>query len=67
MFNPFVLAVNSISNWMLKIAGIGPDALGETSHTAEELQMLLATSARAGHISARQRELGENILGMMEL
>jgi CBS domain containing-hemolysin-like protein len=67
VLNPFVVAVNSISNAMLHLAGMRGKHFGEASHTAEELQMLLATSAQAGHISSRQRELGENILGMMEL
>jgi CBS domain containing-hemolysin-like protein len=68
LFNPLVLMVNGISNAMLRGVGIRPEALQETlPHTAEELQVLLATSARGGHISARQLEIGENVLGMMEL
>jgi CBS domain containing-hemolysin-like protein len=67
LFNPLVLMINGISNSLLRIVGIRTAKLDEPPHTADELRSVLATSARAGHISRRQLEFAENILGIVDL
>jgi CBS domain containing-hemolysin-like protein len=67
LLNPLVVVINGISNWLLRLVGIRAANLTEPPHTAEELEAVLATSARAGHISKRQLELAENILGIVDL
>lgn len=67
VFGPVITAINGISNAILRIAGLPSDVLGESSATAEELRGILALSARAGHISERERELAENVFRLIEL
>ncbi len=64
---PFIWVINESSNWLLRLAGMDPDELGESSHNVEELQSILATSAEAGHISSRQLELARNVISMIGL
>lgn len=66
-FRPFIWVINESSNGLLRIAGMRPDELGESSHNIEELRTILAASAEAGHISDRQLELAENVFAMIEL
>jgi len=67
VFRPFIWAVNSISNGMVRIVGISAEEIGESSHSIEELKHILVSSAQAGHISGRQLELAENIFGIIGL
>jgi CBS domain containing-hemolysin-like protein len=67
VFRPFIWLIDRISNAILRVAGLPPEALHESSHSVEELRSALATSAEAGHITSRQREFAENILGIMGL
>jgi CBS domain containing-hemolysin-like protein len=66
-FRPFIWAINESSNWMLRLAGMDSDELGESSHNVEELQSILVASADAGHISNRQLELARNVITMIGL
>ncbi len=66
-FGPFITAINAISNWMLRLAGLPPDAGHEASHTAEEIRSILSLSASAGAISEREYELTANVFRMIEL
>jgi len=66
-FRPFIWVINESSNGLLRIAGMSPDELGESSHNVEELRNILAASAEAGHISDQQLELAENVFAMIEL
>jgi CBS domain containing-hemolysin-like protein len=66
-FRPFIWVINESSNAMLRMAGMKPQELGEASHSVDELRGILESSARAGHISGRQRELAENVFGIIDL
>ena len=66
-FRPFIWVINESSNGLLRIAGMSPDELGESSHNVEELRTILAASAEAGHISDQQLELAKNVFAMIEL
>jgi CBS domain containing-hemolysin-like protein len=67
LLRPLIAVVNAISNGLLRLAGLSPDALAESSHSVDELRQVLAASAESGHISARQRELADNVFGIMDL
>ena len=68
LFQPFILAINGISNAFLRLAGLSPEEITEsTVHSAEEIKRLLAASAGSGQISARQHELAQNVLDIIEL
>ena len=67
VFRPFIWVINESSNGLLRLAGMSPDELGESSHNVEELQSILAASAEAGHISDRQLELAANVFAMIDL
>ena len=64
---PFIGFVNGTANFILESVGVPVRGLKEGTHTADELSAILAASARAGHISERQREFAENVLGIVEL
>jgi CBS domain containing-hemolysin-like protein len=66
-FGPFISAINAISNAILRMVGLPPDAELEASHSAEEIRSILTLSARHGHITARAQELSENVLRMIDL
>jgi CBS domain containing-hemolysin-like protein len=66
-FRPFIWVINEASNAMLRLAGMKTQELGEASHSVDELRGILESSARAGHISRRQRELAENVFGIIDL
>jgi CBS domain containing-hemolysin-like protein len=67
VLRPLVAVVNGLSNAILRLFGLSPEQIAESSHSADELKAILAASARAGHISAREQEFGRNILGLVEL
>jgi magnesium and cobalt exporter, CNNM family len=67
VFGPAIGVIHGISNAILRALGLPPDARLESSATAEELLALVALSARAGHISERERELAENVFRLIEL
>jgi CBS domain containing-hemolysin-like protein len=64
---PFIHAINGLSNWMLRMAGMPPQPGLEPTHTAEEIRSILSLSARSGHITEREYELTENVFRMIEL
>ncbi len=67
VFRPFISVVNSISNWMLRVAGL-PVGHGEDAvHSSEEIRSMLAMSWAAGHISKLEHEVTENVFRMMNL
>jgi CBS domain containing-hemolysin-like protein len=67
VFVPLIWVINQISNWMLRLAGISSAEQHEASFDAEELRVILAASAQAGHISPRQRQFAENVIGFVNL
>jgi CBS domain containing-hemolysin-like protein len=64
---PFIWAIDLASNSLVRLMGIAPGRLHEASHSVDELMSIVASSARAGHISHRQQELAENIFGIIGL
>jgi len=67
VFRPLIWFINLISNWLLRMAGVTVAEIHEGAFTADELRAILAASAQAGSITARQREFAENILGFVNL
>jgi len=67
IFSPLIWLINLVSNGLLRLGGLSADADHEGSYSAEELRGLLTASAEAGHISSRQRQFAENVLGFMKL
>lgn len=67
VFGPFIMAINWISNGMLRMAGLPADLGHESSHSAEEIRSIVSLSARSGHISDHSFELTENVFRMIEL
>lgn len=67
VFGPLISVINRIANWMLRAAGISRVTELGRSFSADELRTILAASADAGNITARQREFAENILGLIAL
>lgn len=67
VFGPFIVAINWISNALLRLAGLPADLGHEESHSAEEIRSILSLSARSGHITAHEHEIAENVFRMMEL
>jgi CBS domain containing-hemolysin-like protein len=66
-FRPLVTVVNSISNGILRSVGVSLEHGVESTHSAEEIRSILSVSARAGHISERQREIAENVFRLIDL
>jgi CBS domain containing-hemolysin-like protein len=66
VFGPFIAAINGISNWMLRVAGLPADLGHEAGHTSGEIRSILSLSARAGHISEREFELAANVFRLID-
>jgi CBS domain containing-hemolysin-like protein len=65
---PLILAINAISNWMLRFLGLSLEEIVESAaHSAEELKRILTASAGSGEITRRQLELAQNVLDIIEL
>ncbi len=67
VFSPFITAINSISNWLLRILGLPGEGHHEVAHDTEEIRSILSLSAGAGHLSEREYELTENIFRVTQL
>ena len=67
IFGPLIAAINSISNWMLRVIGLPADLGHETSHSAEEIRSIVTLSARQGHIAEHEYQLTENVFRMIDL
>lgn len=67
VFRPLIWLVNEISNALLRAAGLSLEHGLESSHTAEEIRIILSRSAETGEISSREWELAENVFRMIEL
>jgi len=64
---PLIAFINALSNAMTRLAGLPASSEHEGSASIEELRAIMASSARAGHITSRQRSIGENVLALMRL
>jgi CBS domain containing-hemolysin-like protein len=58
---PFIFIFNGFANFMLNIIGIKPASEHESSHSEEELRIVLAESKAQGSINASELELIENV------
>ena len=67
IFTPVILAINAISNWLLRLVGLPADSGHEETHDAEEIRSILSLSAGAGEISEREYELTENVFRVTQL
>jgi len=67
LFGPFIVAVNALSNAMLRVVGLRGELGAAATPSAEEIRGILSLSARAGHISEREHELTANVFRMIEL
>src|SRR5262249_18360765 len=66
VFGPFISALNGLSNFFLRLAGVPSGEIHEPSHSAEEISSILWLSARTGEISQRELEITENVFRMIE-
>ena len=66
VLRPVIWFINSLSNALLRLFGV-PAGMGHEVADVEELLALLRGAAKAGHISARQRSIGENVLTLAGL
>lgn len=67
IFTPFIVAINALSNGMLRAIGLPGEGHHEEIHDTEEIRSILSLSAGAGHISEREYELTENIFRVTQL
>ncbi len=66
VLRPVIWFINILSNALLRLVGVTA-GLGHEVADVEELMALLRGAAKAGHISARQRAIGENVLSLAKL
>ncbi len=64
---PLIAFINAVSNALVRMAGLRTSDEHEGSASVDELRSILASSARAGHITARQRSIGDNVLALIRL
>jgi CBS domain containing-hemolysin-like protein len=64
VFKPFIVALNYVSNGLLKALGI--DARHEEIHSVEELQYLLQRGKETGAIESSDHELIKNVFTLSE-
>ena len=64
---PLISFINALSNGLLRVVGLTTSDEHEGSASVDELRSILASSARAGHITARQRSIGDNVLALIRL
>ncbi len=67
LLRPFIMLVNSVSNWMLRVAGLPDAGHGHEVASVDEIRSILTLSAGAGEISRRQLEISANVLRMVDL
>ncbi|GAB4229101.1 MAG: hemolysin family protein [Acidobacteriota bacterium] len=58
---PFIWALNSTANAFLKLLGVRPATEAETSHSEEEIRLMLAQSSRMGIFDVEERRLLERV------
>ncbi len=63
---PFIWLLNGLSNWMLRRAGIEPEAEHESVHTEEEIRVLMKESHENGYIDNTELTLVDNIFEFAE-
>ncbi len=63
---PFIWFLNGSSNWMLRRAGVEPDAEHESVHTEEEILVLMQESHKGGYIDNSEMAMLDNIFDFSE-
>ncbi len=58
---PFIWLLNESSNWMLRKAGVEPEAEHESTHTAEEIRLIVSESRKNGAIDENEYALVDNV------
>ena len=66
LFRPFIWFINGLSNGLLRAAGFS-GGHGEDAHNIAEIKEILAASAAAGQLSAKQVELAANVLRLIDV
>jgi CBS domain containing-hemolysin-like protein len=66
VFKPFIALLNHSALVFLRVFGLTSDADNEGAHTEEELKLILAHSAKSGHLTGRDAEIMENVLALHE-
>ncbi len=67
VFTPFIAVINSISNRLLRMAGLPAHHGDEATHTADEIRSMLALSWASGHLSKLEHDVAGNVFRIMEL
>jgi CBS domain containing-hemolysin-like protein len=66
VFWPIIWLLNSASNLLLRVIGLGGASHAELTHTEEELRHILGESAAGGVLSRSERLMIENVLNLEE-
>lgn len=66
LFFPFVWALNGMARRLLGLWGLSTASESSEAHSAEELKVILASSAESGAITSQRAELLEHALQMVE-
>ncbi|MBW4890525.1 hemolysin family protein [Mucilaginibacter sp. HMF5004] len=66
VFKPFIWALNTFANFILKLLGINPVPGGEAHHSSEELQYLLEQGKETGALDSSEHELIQNVFDFNE-
>jgi CBS domain containing-hemolysin-like protein len=63
---PMVSVMNGISNFFLRLAGIGRASEAEESHSPEELRMLILQSSKGGQLGEAEGRMLDNIFSFYQ-
>lgn len=63
---PFIWLLNGLSNWLLRRAGVEPEADHEPAHTDEEIRVIMQESHRSGYLDQMEIAFMDNILEFSE-
>ena len=61
LFYPFIWSLNGLANLTLRLLRLGPASEHDTTHSEEEIQMLLAHSHAGGRIPVMRQRLLQNV------
>ena len=66
VFFPVIWLLNTFSDLILRLGGLGTVDHIEVAHTEEELRHILAESVQGGHLTRAERAMIENVLNLEE-
>ncbi len=67
IFKPMIWLINIISNFIARVGGGAPASGHGQTYDLTEIRAILISAAHAGHLSANQRQIGENVLGLTNI